>query len=95
MYTWGIFLAYIRRRLVSRLRSSVFWEAGRDRVILVSEPRFSTCDVEFLLLFRKGDLVLTGYLRQVTFTLQYTYTILLIILTPFGIDRPSFGNSHL
>jgi len=37
-YTWGIFLAYMRRRLVSRLRSSVFWEAGRDRVFLVSEP---------------------------------------------------------
>ena len=30
VYTWGIFLAYMRRRLVSRLRSSVFWEAGRD-----------------------------------------------------------------
>ena len=30
VYAWGIFLAYIRRRLSSRLRSSVFWEAGRD-----------------------------------------------------------------
>ena len=30
MYTWGIFLAYIRRRLSSRLRFRVFWEAGRD-----------------------------------------------------------------
>ena len=30
MYTWGIFLAYKRRRLSSRLRFHVFWEAGRD-----------------------------------------------------------------
>jgi len=30
VYTWDIFLAYIRRWLSSCLRSSVFWEAGRD-----------------------------------------------------------------
>ena len=30
VYTWGIFLAYIRRRLSSRLCFHVFWEAGRD-----------------------------------------------------------------
>ena len=30
MYTWGIFLAYIRRRLLSRLRFHFIWEAGRD-----------------------------------------------------------------
>ena len=30
VYAWGIFLVYIRRRLLSRLRFSVFWEAGRD-----------------------------------------------------------------
>ena len=35
---WGIFLAYIRRRPSSRLRFRVFWEAGRDRIFLVSEP---------------------------------------------------------
>ena len=29
-YTWGIFLAYMRHRLVSRLCFNVFWEAGRD-----------------------------------------------------------------
>ena len=29
-YAWGVFLAYMRRRLSSRLRFSVFWEAGRD-----------------------------------------------------------------
>ena len=29
-YAWGIFLAYMRRRLSSRLRFHVFWEAGRD-----------------------------------------------------------------
>ena len=28
MYTWGIFVAYIRRRLSPRLRCHVFWEAG-------------------------------------------------------------------
>ena len=37
-YTWGIFLAYMRRPLLSRLRCHVFWEAGHDRVFLVSEP---------------------------------------------------------
>ena len=30
VYTWGIFLTYIRRQLLSRLRFHVFWEAGRD-----------------------------------------------------------------
>ena len=30
VYMWGIFLAYIRRRLSSRPRFHVFWEAGRD-----------------------------------------------------------------
>jgi len=28
VYTWGIFLAYMRRRLSSRLRFYVFWEVG-------------------------------------------------------------------
>jgi len=31
VYTWDIFLAYICRRLSSRLRFHVFWEAGRDK----------------------------------------------------------------
>ena len=31
VYTWGFLLAYIRRRLSSRLRFHVFWEAGRDK----------------------------------------------------------------
>jgi len=30
VYTRGIFLAYIRRRLSSRLRFHVFWEVGHD-----------------------------------------------------------------
>ena len=30
MYTWGIFLAYIHRRLSMRLHFHVFLEAGRD-----------------------------------------------------------------
>ena len=34
VYAWGIFLAYIRHRPSSRLRFSVFWEAGRDRVFV-------------------------------------------------------------
>ena len=38
MYTWDIFLAYIYRRLSSRLRFHVFWEARRYRVFVVSEP---------------------------------------------------------
>jgi len=38
VYTWDIFLTYIRHRLSSRLCFHVFWEAGRDRVFLVSEP---------------------------------------------------------
>ena len=32
VYTWVIFLTYIRRRLSSRLRFRVFWEAGRDNL---------------------------------------------------------------
>jgi len=36
-YTWGIFLAYMSRRLSLRLRFHVFWEAGLNRVFLVSE----------------------------------------------------------
>ena len=60
----GIFLAYIRRRPSSRLRFCVFWEAGRDRVFLVSEPGST----------EKENLDLTGNLKQVIFTLQYTYT---------------------
>jgi len=38
MYTWGILLAYIRRRLSSRFRFHIFWKAERDRVFLASEP---------------------------------------------------------
>ena len=34
-YTWGIFLTYMRRRLSSHLRSSVFWEAWRDRIFFI------------------------------------------------------------
>jgi len=55
----------MHHRLASRLYFSVFMEAGRDRVFLVSEPRLSTCDPDLLLLFRKRDLVLTGNLKQV------------------------------
>ena len=40
MHTWGILLAYIRRRLSSRLRFHVFWEAGRDISCL-------TCPISF------------------------------------------------
>jgi len=38
VYTWGILLTYIRRRLSPWLCFHIFWEAGRDRVILVSKP---------------------------------------------------------
>ena len=31
VYTWNIFLVYIRHQLSSRFRSSVFWETGCDR----------------------------------------------------------------
>ena len=41
IYTWGIFLAYMRRHNVS-----VSLGSGRYRV--VSEPRFLTCDVKSL-----------------------------------------------
>ena len=34
---WRIFLVYIRRRPSSWLRFRVFWEAGFDRIFLVSE----------------------------------------------------------
>ena len=64
MYTWGIFLAYIRLWLSSQLRFHVFWEAGGDRVFLVSEPGLL-----------KENLVLIGNLKQLIFTLQYTYLI--------------------
>ena len=30
-YTWSIFLTYMRRRLSSHLRFSVFWEVGRKK----------------------------------------------------------------
>ena len=88
---WGIFLAYVRRRLSSRFRFHVFWEAEHDRVFLILEPGFRLA----ILLFSQEDLVLTSDQRQVIFTLQYTYTIHMKILTPFGIDRPSFGISFL
>ena len=39
-------------------------------------------------------LVLTSNLKQVIVTLQYTYTVHPMILTPFGIDRSPFWN-HL
>jgi len=32
VYAWGIFLAYIRCRLSSRLRFPVFWEAAYDKL---------------------------------------------------------------
>ena len=35
VYMWGILLAFIHRRLLSRLRFHIFWEAGRDRIFLV------------------------------------------------------------
>ena len=41
VYTWGIFLAYIRRRLSSRFCFHVFWEAGRDRVFFSIRARFN------------------------------------------------------
>ena len=87
MYTLGIFLAYIRRRLSSRLCFHVFWETGRDRVFLVSEPGFRLAMLNLDFCFRKRDLVLTDNLKQAIVTLQYTYTIHTMILTPFGIDR--------
>jgi len=31
VYTWGIFLAYLRRRLSSQCRFWVFWEVGHDK----------------------------------------------------------------
>jgi len=33
VYTWGIFLAYIRNRLSSHLHSRVFGKAGRDKLL--------------------------------------------------------------
>ena len=45
----GVFLAYMHRRLSSRLRSNVFWEAGRDTTPPTSANdhnhynKFSTC----------------------------------------------------
>jgi len=32
VYTWGILLTYIRRRLSSRLHFHVFWKAGCDTI---------------------------------------------------------------
>jgi len=38
LYMGDSFLAYIHRRLSSWLRFHIFWEAGRERVFLESEP---------------------------------------------------------
>jgi len=70
VYTLDILLAYIRRRLSSRLRFRVFWEAERDRIFLVSEPGFRLATWLLTLSFRKRDLVLIGNLKQVIFILQ-------------------------
>ena len=51
----------------------VFWEAGHDRVFLISEPG----------------------LKQIIVTLQYTYTIHTMILTPFRIDHSLFWDPSL
>jgi len=37
VYMWGILLAYIRCRLLWRLCSSVFWEAGRDILFAIKD----------------------------------------------------------
>ena len=52
--------------------------SGRDRVFLISEP-----------ILTWKDLVLTGDLRRVILTLQYTYTIHTIILSPYE-NRSNF-----
>ena len=36
VYVWGIFHAYIRLRLLSRLRFHVFWEAERDNTSTIN-----------------------------------------------------------
>ena len=84
MYTWGILLAYICSRLSSRLQFYVFWEAGHDRVFLVSESGLL-----------KKDLVHTSNWKQAIVTMQCTYAIHTIILTPLGIDCPPFKYSSL
>jgi len=45
--------------------------------------------------YSKENLDLTGNLKQVIVTLQYTYTILTMILTPFGIDHSFFWDPSL
>ena len=45
--------------------------------------------------YSKEDLIFTGNLKRAIVTLQYTYIIHMIILTPFGIDRPPFWNLSL
>ena len=62
----------------------VFWEAGHDRVFLVSEPGLL-----------KKDLVNSANLKQATVTMQCIYAIHTMILTPLGIDCPPFKNSSL
>ena len=83
MYTWGIFLAYIRRRLSSRLCFHVFWEAGRDRFFLVSEPGFDVNRTWFL------PIIWTSY----NYTAIYIYYPM--ILYPLWINCPPFENSFL
>ena len=39
MYTWGILLAYLRRQLSSRLRFHVLWQAGRDKISVMNNPK--------------------------------------------------------
>jgi len=78
VYTYGILLAYMYRRLSSRLCFHVLWEAEHDRVSLVSEPAFY---LRFFS-FHKNDLVLTCNLKHAILTLHYTYTIHIMILTP-------------
>jgi len=84
VYKWGIFLAYVHRRLSLRLCFHVFWEAGHDRDSLVSESGLL-----------KKDLVNTGNLKQTIVIILCTYTIYTMILTPLGIDCPHFENPSL
>jgi len=44
VYTWGILLVYIRRRLSSRLPFHVFWEAGHDITFYGVSLRNTSCD---------------------------------------------------
>ena len=57
---------------------------GHDRIFLISEPDLL-----------KGDLVLADDLRQVILTLQLTYNIHTMILSPWRINHPSFANPYL